>query len=218
MRLLFIENDPSVAAALSATPVLSVANGHCGIDRLQNELFDLVILETTLPDIDGFSLCANLRQSGYTLPILMITPRRTPSDRVRGLRCGADDCIAKPFDRAELVARVEALRRRQDWDRYRELHRLRDIEVDFKTGSVFRSGKRVQLSEREFAVLRHLIENSGEVVTREQLLLTVWAYTVAPRTRTVDVHIASLRQKLEQDPRNPELIVTVHSQGYRIRR
>lgn len=214
--VLAIGRNSSIASLLYETSGVQVESARRGIDRIAKGKFDLVIIEAVLPDMDGFKTCEILRESGCTLPILMITPRSTPNAKVRGLQIGADDCLDQPFNPAELRARMDALRRRSYWDRSREQHRFGNLEMDFRKGCIFRAGKRVKMSEREFAILRYLVERPGKVVSRDQLLLSVWGYTFPPHTRTVDVHIASLRKKLEGNPRSPKLIVTVHSQGYRV--
>jgi two-component system alkaline phosphatase synthesis response regulator PhoP len=196
--------------------VESSTNGLAARDRICTERFDLVILDVMLPGMNGFEICRSVREQGYNTPILMLTARDQTTDKVRGLRTGADDYLSKPFDPRELLARVEALLRRapalQQSGTWQE---FAGIRLDLQIGRVFRAGQKVDLSERELALLRYLIERRGTVVSRDELLLNVWGYTTAPTTRTVDVHIAMLRQKLERDPKSPELIVTVHSQGYR---
>jgi len=221
-RILLVEDEPALVITL--TDMLkgegyetdSSSNGREAKNRILRETFDLVILDVMLPGMNGFDICKAVRDQGYTMPILMLTARDQTRDKVQGLRTGADDYLAKPFDPHELLARIEALLRRapaqtrsSDWQEFGE------IRLDLQIGRVFRSGEKVDLSERELALLRYLIERRGTVVSRDELLLNVWGYSTAPTTRTVDVHIAMLRQKLERDPKNPELIVTVHSQGYR---
>jgi two-component system, OmpR family, alkaline phosphatase synthesis response regulator PhoP len=221
-RILLVEDEPALVITLTDMlkaeryEVASSTNGLEAKTRICSETFDLVILDVMLPGMNGFDICNSVRQQGFTTPILMLTARGQTSDKVRGLRTGADDYLAKPFDPHELLARVEALLRRVpaqtrtgDWQEFG------DIRLDLQIGRVFRAGQKLDLSERELALLRYLIERRGTVVSRDELLLNVWGYTTAPTTRTVDVHIAMLRQKLERDPKNPELIVTVHSQGYR---
>jgi two-component system alkaline phosphatase synthesis response regulator PhoP len=221
-RILLVEDEPALVITLTDMlkgehyDVESSTNGVGARDRICNGRFDLVILDVMLPGMNGFEVCRSVREQGYTTPILMLTARDQTTDKVRGLRTGADDYLSKPFDPQELLARVEALLRRvpaqQESGTWQEFGGIR---MDLRIGRVFRGGERVDLSERELALLRYLIERRGTVVSRDELLLNVWGYTTAPTTRTVDVHIAMLRQKLEQDPKNPELIVTVHSQGYR---
>ena len=220
--ILLVEDEPGLILTLTdmfkgnGYAVRSVADGTAAKDLIISETFDLVILDVMLPGLNGFEICENVRNHGVATPILMLTARDQTSDKVRGLRLGADDYLAKPFAPTELLARVEALlRRAAKGSRAAEWYEFGPVRVDLKKGRVFRLGRRVDLSEREFALLRYLIERRGTVVSRDQLLLDVWAYSSAPTTRTVDVHIAMLRQKLEEDPKDPEFVVTVHSQGYR---
>jgi two-component system, OmpR family, alkaline phosphatase synthesis response regulator PhoP len=221
-RILLVEDEPGLVITLTdmlkgeGYRVESSTNGIEARDRIGKEVFDLVILDVMLPGMNGFEVCKSVREQGYSMPILMLTARDQTKDKVRGLRTGADDYLAKPFDPHELLARIEALLRRvpgqsrsSDWQEFG------DIRLDLEIGRVFRSGQKVDLSERELALLKYMIERRGAVISRDELLLNVWGYTTAPTTRTVDVHVAMLRQKLERDPKNPELIVTVHSQGYR---
>jgi two-component system, OmpR family, alkaline phosphatase synthesis response regulator PhoP len=221
-RILLVEDEPALVITLTDMlrgeryDVESSTNGREARNRILRESFDLVILDVMLPGMNGFDICKSVREQGYSMPILMLTARDQTRDKVQGLRTGADDYLAKPFDPHELLARIEALLRRApvqahsgDWQEFG------DVRLDLQIGRVFRAGEKVDLSERELALLRYLIERRGTVVSRDELLLNVWGYSTAPTTRTVDVHIAMLRQKLEQDPKNPELIVTVHSQGYR---
>ena len=221
-RILLVEDEPSLIITLSdmlkgeGYEVESTVNGLQAMDRIGREAFDLILLDVMLPDMNGFEICKSVRERGYAVPILMLTARGEISDKVRGLRTGADDYLAKPFDPHELLARIEALLRRSaSSERTGDWQEFGDLRLDLQIGRVFRSGQKLDLSERELALLRYLIERRGTVVSRDELLLNVWGYTTAPTTRTVDMHIAMLRQKLERDPRNPELIVTVHSQGYR---
>ena len=220
--ILLVEDEPGLVITLTdmlkgeGYLVESSTNGLEAKDRIGRGTFDLVILDVMLPGMNGFDVCKRVREQGYAVPILMLTARDRTSDKVHGLRTGADDYLAKPFDPHELLARVEALLRRVPaQNRSGDWQEFGDIRLDLQIGRVFRSGRKLDLSEREVALLRYLIERRGTVVSRDELLLNVWGYTNAPTTRTIDVHIATLRQKLERDPRNPELIVTVHSQGYR---
>jgi two-component system alkaline phosphatase synthesis response regulator PhoP len=216
-----VEDEPALVITLTdmlkgeGYQVESSQNGLDAKERIAKGSFDLVILDVMLPGMNGFEVCKDVRRQGYSVPILMLTARDQTSDKVQGLRTGADDYLSKPFDPHELLARVEALLRRIGPNRANDWQEFGDIRLDLQIGRVFRSGQKVSLSERELSLLRYLIERRGAVVSRDELLLNVWGYTTAPTTRTVDVHIALLRQKLERDPKNPELIVTVHSQGYR---
>ena len=184
---------------------------HTGSGR-----YALIIIEVAVPDTAGFKLCRELRQRGILTPILMISARTRVSDKVRGLRIGADDYVTKPFEMLELLARVEALVRRgvtTTWDR--GWYDLGSIRVDLRRTEVMRDDKPTALSSKEFQLLRYLLEHRGRTLSRQELLREVWGYKSAPATRTVDVHVAWLRQKLEDDPRQPKFILTVHGQGYR---
>lgn len=217
-RILLVEDEPGLIITLTdmlkgeGYAVEGVDNGLEARRRILSEAFDLIVLDVMLPGMNGFQVCKSVREEGVATPILMLTARDQTADKVRGLRIGSDDYLAKPFEPTELLARIEALLRRASKDK---AYQAGEIRVDLKKGRVFRSGQRVEMSEREFALLRYLIERPGQIVSREELLLQVWGYNTAPTTRTVDVHIALLRQKLETDPKDPEFIVTVHSQGYR---
>jgi two-component system alkaline phosphatase synthesis response regulator PhoP len=170
-----------------------------------------------LPKKSGFDVCRDLRQMGLTIPILMLTARDQTVDKVVGLKIGADDYVTKPFEMAELLARIEALLRRaaKPFPEAPALFQFGSIRVDLRRTEVRRDGKVMSLSAKEFQLLRCFIENRGATLTRERLLQEVWGYTFTPLTRTVDVHIAWLRQKLEDDPKQPQWIVTVHGLGYR---
>lgn len=221
-RILLVEDEPGLALMLidmlkgEGYIVEGVANGLQATERIVTDAFDLVILDVILPGMNGFDVCRNVRTQGVQTPILMLTARGETTDKVHGLRLGADDYLSKPFDPHELLARVEALLRRVAANnRAGELFQFGDIKVNFNKARVLRSDQKIPLSEREFALLSYLIGKKGSVVTRNELLVHVWDYSAESTTRTVDVHIAMLRQKLERDARNPEFILTVHAQGYR---
>lgn len=220
-RILVVEDEPSLRVVLvdllkdKGYTADSVDTGLDAKDRIINDGFDLVILDVILPDMDGFEVCKYVRQQGISTSVLMLTARDQTSDKIRGLRIGADDYLTKPFDPEELLARIEALLRRKPENGSKYCYEFGEIKVNLKRGIVLRATERIRLSEREFALLRYLIERPGQVVTREQLLVDVWNYAPLVTTRTVDVHVALLRRKLERDPRKPNLIVTVQSQGYR---
>jgi two-component system, OmpR family, alkaline phosphatase synthesis response regulator PhoP len=170
-----------------------------------------------LPKRTGFDICRDVRQAGLATPIMILTARGQTVDKVVGLKLGADDYVTKPFDMLELVARVEALLRRapsKPGGGGPILH-FGPLRVDLWGTAVWRDGKSVNLSAREFQLFRYLVEHRGVTVSREELLKEVWGYSATTFTRTVDVHIASLRQKLEQDPKKPELIVTIQGFGYK---
>jgi two-component system alkaline phosphatase synthesis response regulator PhoP len=179
--------------------------------------FDLIILDVMLPSKNGFDVCRHLRKNGINTPILMLTARSELNNKVQGFKAGSDDYLTKPFETPELQARVEALLRRAPAASRPELksYDFDGIHVDFVKGRVTKKGQATDLGERECRLLRYLVERKGTVLSRDELLQEVWGYKSIPLTRTVDVHVAWLRQKIEDDPKNPQYIVTVHGQGYR---
>jgi len=184
--------------------------------ELKNNHFDVILLDVMLPDRSGFEFCAELRSRGIQTPVLMLTARGDVTDRVTGLRIGADDYLPKPFEVSELLARIEALRRRagQNGRPDSGVFEFGDVCVNLYSRSVSRAGQPVELSRREFQMLSHLIRNRGRVVLRDELLRAVWGYRSLPYTRTVDVHMWQLRRKLEADPQEPRFLRTVHGTGY----
>jgi len=222
-RVLMVEDEEGLVLTLSdllrseGYEVEATASGEEGFHMAKGTPFDLVLLDVMLPDRNGFDVCRSLRESGCNTPILMLTARTQVIDRVLGLRLGADDYLTKPFDPMELLARVEALRRRVPNRAATQNRVLRfgRVEVDFRSTEVRRDGKCLEMSAREFELLRYFIENRGATISRKQLLGDVWGYHSRVFTRTVDVHVCSLRQKLEDDPKNPTYLVTVRGLGYR---
>jgi two-component system alkaline phosphatase synthesis response regulator PhoP len=201
-------------------------DGDDGFHRAMAAPYDLIILDVMLPGRDGFVLCDDLRKAGLPTPILMLTSCNQTVNKVRGLKTGADDYVTKPFQMAELMARIEALLRRKDGPTARvaghssglppsAVDRFGSIEIDRRGTSVTRDGNIVNISAREFELLEYFTARPGTTVSREELLTQVWRYNAATSTRTVDVHVASLRQKLETDPRQPRYIVTVQRLGYK---
>jgi len=179
--------------------------------------FDLIILDIMLPHRSGIDICRDLRQRGVSTPILMLTARGQTVDKIVGLKIGADDYMTKPFEMLELLARVEALLRRAPaFGTPGNVFQLGAIRVDLRRTEVTRHGKPVTLSAKEFQLLRYLVEHRGTTVSRETLLSEVWGYGGVTSSRTVDVHVAWLRQKLEEDPRQPQWILTVHGMGYKL--
>ncbi|MCA9726110.1 MAG: response regulator transcription factor [Candidatus Eisenbacteria bacterium] len=219
-RVLIVEDDPSMAAALrdgfesEGYQVQVASDGAAGLEAATSSGPDLLILDLMLPKLSGLDVCRRLRDDGSRLPIIMLTARSQEIDAVVGLRTGADDYITKPFGFMELIARVEALLRRTAADPTAPLQ-FGDVTIDLGKREVRKEGRRLDLSPRELHLLEYLVRHRGEVIERETLLDAVWGYQQAPLTRTVDVHVAKLRRKLEDDPTNPRLIVTVHRAGYR---
>lgn len=222
-RLLLVEDEPGLQLAVSdrlaaeGYAVETAGDGPTAIVRGAGEPFDLIILDVMLPGRDGFDVARTLRQQGVQTPILMLTARSEVVDRVVGLKLGADDYLTKPFEMIELLARVEALLRRAPVSSGVSLERYRfgDIVVDARRAEVTRNGQPLELSAKEFQLLRYLIEHRGATISREELLQEVWGYNAMPSTRTIDVHIAWLRQKLEANARVPQFILTIHGLGYK---
>ena len=222
-RLLIIEDElpmrTALADALAAEGyrVLTAADGQAGLDRALAEKPDLILLDLMMPRLDGFSVCAELRRVGHSVPILMLTAKGQIEDRVKGLDVGADDYLVKPFSTDELLARVRAiLRRAQKAAKPLRALALGDVRLDFAQQQAWRGKKPLHLTAKEFAVLRLLAEAEGEPVSRDRFLDAVWGYTAFPTTRTVDMHIATLRSKIEKNPDKPRFIHTVHGVGYRL--
>jgi DNA-binding response OmpR family regulator len=195
--------------------VVMAADGEEALARAGAEGFDLVLLDATLPGRGGLDVCRELRRRGFDGPVILLTSGADVADRVLGLKLGADDCLARPFDVAELLARVEAcLRRGAACAPAGRVRRFGGIEVDLRGARVLRDGRDVSMSPREFQLLRCLVEHAGTPLSRDQLLDRAWGRDAMPTPRTVDVHVAWLRHKLEVDPHRPTLIRTVHGVGY----
>ena len=223
-RILLIEDEPGLVLTLSdrlrseGYEVESALEGGSGIELATSEPFDLIILDLMLPDMSGFDVCRDLRQQKVQIPILMLTARAQVEDKVVGLKLGADDYLTKPFETIELMARIEALLRRSAAAPVTSatgVYEFGQVKVDFPSAEVTRDGVPVELSAREFHLLSYLIENRGLLLTRDELLNNVWGYDAMPSTRTVDVHVSWLRQKVEANPRHPQFILTVHGRGYK---
>lgn len=222
-RILLIEDEPGLVMTLSdrlrseGYTVEAALDGDTGLNRALNEAFDLVILDVMLPRRNGFDLCRDLRQRGRQMPILVLTARGQVVDKVVGLKLGADDYMAKPFEMIELLARVEALLRRVPDAPVppTDTHQFGAVRVDFRSAEVDCGTGPVELSALEFRLLRYFIEHRGTILSRDELLNEVWGYHSLASTRTVDVHIAWLRQKIEPNPRYPQYILTVHGMGYK---
>lgn len=227
-RVLIIEDEPGLVMALTQRltsegyTVETSAEGESGLERATAHTFDIIVLDLMLPAKSGFDVCRDLRQRGINTPIIMLTARGQVVDRVLGLKLGADDYLTKPFAMMELLARIEALLRRsgasESLPGLRQsagIYRFGSVCVDTRRTVVTRDDEPVDISAREFKLLRYLIEHPGATVSRDELLNEVWGYNSLTTTRTVDVHISSLRQKVEEDPRHPKSILTVHGFGYK---
>jgi two-component system alkaline phosphatase synthesis response regulator PhoP len=225
-RVLIVEDEPGLVMALTRRltsegyEVETAVDGDQGLRMGLGEHFDVIVLDLMLPLRSGFDVCRDLRQRGVNTPVIMLTARGQVVDRVLGLKLGADDYLTKPFAMMELLARIEALLRRTDVShpglrQTGEVYRFGSVCVDTRRTVVTRGDEAIEISAREFKLLRYLIEHPGATISRDQLLNEVWGYNTLTTTRTVDVHISSLRQKVEDDPRHPKSIVTVHGFGYK---
>jgi DNA-binding response OmpR family regulator len=217
-RVLVVEDDDALARVLCDNLVYDgfaverTADAPGALAMVRSFVPDLVLLDLMLPGGDGFEVCRELAGRPSRPPIVILSARGRQQDKVRGLRLGADDYVAKPFDLEELLARIHAVLRRGE-SRLERLA-LGDVVVDFQKKAAWRSGSELPLSHRELQVLQHLAERAGRVVTRDELLQAVWGYRETPLTRAVDIAVARLRRKIEPDPRHPRFIRTLHGDGY----
>jgi two-component system alkaline phosphatase synthesis response regulator PhoP len=222
-RVLLVEDEPGLILTLTdrlaseGYDVTSVTDGNDAVVRGTREPFDIILLDVMLPGRDGFEVCREVRARGVTTPVLMLTARGQLVDKVVGLKLGADDYLTKPFEMPELLARMEALLRRAPArdGASTDSYRFGSIEVDFRKAEVTKEGQIVELSALEFKLLKYFIEHRGATIGRDELLNEVWGYDSMPSTRTVDVHVAWLRQKLEDNPKHPQYILTIHGLGYK---
>jgi two-component system alkaline phosphatase synthesis response regulator PhoP len=221
-RILIVEDEDSLVVTLrdrlqsEGYDVEVALDGETGVELGAKPQLDLLILDVALPRKNGYDVCRDLRARGVQTPVLMLTARGQVIDRVVGLKLGADDYLTKPFDMSELLARIEALlRRARVTTASADAVVFGSVHADFRSAVVLRDGNAVELSGLELKLLRYFVEHRGALLTRDELLEKVWGYEAMPVTRTVDVHVASLRQKLEKNPSRPEHFVTVHGLGYK---
>jgi len=221
-RILIVEDEPAMVTGLrdnfeyEGYEVISAEDGVAGIERALADDPDLVVLDVMMPRMSGLEVCKQLKAKRPSLPIIMLTARGQEIDKVVGLELGADDYVTKPFSVRELMARVKAvLRRVSPPASAPEVYRFSDVEVNLRSHEVRRAGTPVELSAKEFALLVYFLSHPAETLSRDRLLDAVWGYENYPSTRTVDTHILHLRQKLEPNPEEPRLILTVHGSGYK---
>jgi two-component system alkaline phosphatase synthesis response regulator PhoP len=223
-KVLIVEDDDAMSVALrdgftyEGYEVVMARDGTAGLRSAVDESPDLIILDVMLPEMSGLDVCQRLRGGGHDVPIIMLTARGQEIDKVLGLKLGADDYVTKPFSFVELVARAQALLRRAAGtlcERPLGSYRFGDVALDFRKHEACKNGRPLALTPREFHLLEHFIRHRGEVVTREQLLDSVWGYDAIPFTRTVDTHVAKLRKKIEDTPADPRHLITVHRLGYK---
>jgi len=222
-RVLLIEDEPGLVLTLTdrlaseGYDVTSATDGPTGLARGSSEKWDVILLDVMLPGMNGFDVVKELRQKKVTAPVIMLTARGQVVDKVLGLKLGADDYLTKPFETIELLARIEAQIRRASASSTpgAPSYEFGEISMDVRKAEVRRSGKIIDLSAREFLLLKYFVEHRESTLTRDELLNDVWGYHSMPSTRTVDVHVAWLRQKIEPDVKHPQYIVTVHGLGYK---
>ncbi len=222
-RVLLVEDEPGLVLTLTdrlrseGYEVASATDGPSGLAMAVRDPFDVVLLDVMLPGASGFEVCQDLRQKGVSTPVIMLTARGQVVDKVRGLKIGADDYLTKPFDLLELLARIEVQLRRTAAVTGKSVaeYRFGDVLVNFRKAEVTRAGEVQDLSAREFLLLKYFIEHREATLSRDELLNEVWGYRSMPSTRTVDVHVAWLRQKIEPNPRHPQYVLTIHGMGYK---
>jgi len=221
-KILVVEDEPDMLMGLQDNlqfegyKVETASDGQAGLDKAVETRPDLIILDVMLPKMNGYEVCKQLRARGLHTPIIMLTAKSQEVDKVLGLELGADDYMTKPFSIRELLARIKAvLRRPRRTPEKIESYRFGDVEADFRKCTAVKGGSEVDLSHYEAEILRVLISNKGEPISRNRLLDEVWGYQLFPTTRTIDNHIVKLRQKVEDDPHNPAHILTVHGMGYK---
>ncbi|HTS48612.1 MAG TPA: response regulator transcription factor [Bryobacteraceae bacterium] len=222
LRILLIEDEPGLLLTIGdllrteGYEVETAADGEAGLAKASGREFDLVVLDVMLPKKSGLNVCRELRQKGIDVAILMLTAKTQVIDRVLGLKLGSDDYLAKPFDPRELLARVEALLRRVRKDRRIPVRTFAfaDVQVDFERAEVHRAGQPVSMASKELQLLQYLVHHRDRVVPREEILQKVWEYASEVTSRTIDVHVAWLRQKVD-NPHSPKHIQTIRGKGYR---
>jgi len=227
-KVLIVEDDEAMSVALrdgftyEGYAVTVAKDGEAGLHLATTSGPDLILLDVMLPKMTGLDVCRKLRTDGSGVPIIMLTARGQEIDKVLGLKQGADDYVTKPFGFMELMARVEAVLRRCNSPqsaaatRTETVFRFGDVTVDFRSCEAWKGSRPIDLSPRELKLLAHFLQHRGEVISRETLLDEVWDYNAVLYTRTVDMHIAKLRKKIEDNPADPKHVVTVHRLGYKM--
>ena len=221
-KVLIVDDEADIVAGVEDTltregyEVITASDGKEGLKKASECAPDIILLDVMMPKMTGYQTLAALRKKNIRTPVIMLTGRDTDDDKVRGLDTGADDYVTKPFSMKELAARVRAVRRRHaDKEGKVRSFTFGDVEVDFERQTVARDSGTVELSTCESELLRLLVARRGDAVSRQDILTQVWGYDVTPDTRTVDNHIVRLRQKIEDDPRQPKHILTTHGKGYK---
>jgi DNA-binding response OmpR family regulator len=221
-KILIVEDEPNMVSGLKDNfefegyTVITAPDGITGLDRALRESPDLVLLDVMMPRMSGLDVCKQLKAKRPSVPVIMLTARGQEVDKVVGLELGADDYVTKPFSIRELLARVKAVLRRSGLPKEeKEQYAFGDVEVNLRSCQVARKGKTLDVSSKEFELLKYFLCHVGEALSRDRLLEDVWGYDRFPSTRTVDAHIVRLRQKLEPKPDEPRFILTIHGTGYK---
>ena len=219
--ILVVEDDAGISMAVrdelefEGFRVEVTHDGRLGLESILRSPPHLVVLDIMLPGQNGFQICKEIRTRGISTPIIVLTARGQEADKVRGLELGADDYITKPFSLAELVARVRAVLRRYESGEKDNTIRLCDITIDFPKRQVWKGGVSVELTDKEFQILALMMRRPAEVITRDDFLKTIWGEDIYVTPRTIDIHISSLRRKIEDEPEHPSLIISVRNVGYK---
>jgi|APTNR8051073442_1049403.scaffolds.fasta_scaffold01219_13 DNA-binding response OmpR family regulator len=223
IKILIVEDEPNMRMGLrdnlefEGYEVDLASDGEEGVEKATTEKYNLILLDVMLPKVSGFEICKQVRGKGIKTPIILITAKGEEIDKVLGLELGADDYVTKPFSLRELLARIKAvLRRGTNEVEQDEEATIGLLHVNFKTYSAFVDGNPVQMSHKEYEILKYLWQNKNSTVSRDNLLNDIWGYDENPTTRTVDNFILKLRQKIELDSNHPKIILTVHGIGYKL--
>lgn len=224
LHILVVEDEPSIATLITynlkqsgyTTDVAN--NGRKALQMVENQHYDFIVLDLMLPEIDGYEVCQTIRQNDNDVPILMLTAKTEEDDKVLGLKMGADDYLTKPFSPKELVARIEAIMRRMKKaeKKQHEPIVIGDLKIDVSNFQVFVKDEKIELTKKEFEVLVYLVQRRETIVSRDELLHSVWGYDYVGDTRTVDMQVSRLRDKIEEDSKNPKYIKTVWGLGYKV--
>ncbi len=224
MRILLVEDEKALRKVIQLNlelenyEVIAVEDGEMAIQKFESEHFDLIILDLMLPKLSGLEILKTLSVKHANLPVIIISAKDTSSDRIKGLKSGADDYLSKPFEIEELLIRIQNLLKRQgEKNNQQELEIVRfgNCMINFKTFEATKNETKIELSQKELHIIKYLIQHKNEVVSRHDILKSVWGYDVFPSTRTIDNFIASLRKHLEEDPKQPKHIKSIHGVGYK---
>jgi DNA-binding response OmpR family regulator len=224
-KILVVEDEPNIGRGLKDNlefegyQIDLATDGAAGLNLILTNHYDLILLDVMMPEMSGFDVCKKAREKGIEVPIILLTAKSEEFDKVLGLELGADDYITKPFSLRELLARIKAVLRRgivTEDGKAREEFVIGKLNVNFSTFVAADAGGPVKMSHKEFAILQYLVQRKNEIISRTDLLEKVWGYDESPTTRTVDNFIVKLRNKIEQDPNDPRIILTVHGTGYKL--